>query len=345
MVFVRSKVVGSVVSAVLISTVWAPVEPAAADDPVFVGWSAAMPALAFGYNPTSADACVAGKVSCVRATVRDMQERFARLAAECDHDAVFALAYLRTTEAYLEATLTEGFFRDPTFVNHEDVAFARMYTEAYDDWEAGRVELVPPAWRVALEASDRRRVSGSGSLLLGMNAHVNRDLPFVLAATGLVGPDGVSRKRDHDKINVMLNHVVQPLVAEEAARFDPAIATISTPFGIGYTGLLQLLVAWREARVAPRGAVGRGTRRRRQGPGGPGDRDLRRSAGPGDRRPGRLPSAADHDCEPRQILRPAREPLACARAGKTGVGIRRARRATQAARGGTPAIDDAVRCR
>jgi hypothetical protein len=116
---------------------------------------------------------------------------------------------------------------------------------------------------VALEASDSRRVSGSGSLLLGMNAHVNRDLPFVLAAIGLVRPDGGSRKSDHDKINVMLNQVVGPLIAEEAARFDPSLATISTPYGVGYTGLLQMLVAWREVAwrhaeqlvAAPKGAA------------------------------------------------------------------------------------------
>jgi len=80
-----------------------------------------------------------------------------------------------------------------------------------------------------------------------MNAHVNRDLPFVLAAIGLLAPDGTSRKPDHDKINVMLNHVVQPLIDEEAARFDPAIQTVQTPYGVGYTGLMQMLVAWRES--------------------------------------------------------------------------------------------------
>jgi hypothetical protein len=37
-------------------------------------------------------------------------------------------------------------------------------------------------------------VTGSGDLLLGISAHVNRDLPFVLASLGLVAPDGTSRK-------------------------------------------------------------------------------------------------------------------------------------------------------
>ena len=223
------------------------VQQAAANDPPFVGWTAAMPALAFGYDPSSSDACVSGRVACVKETVRQMRTRFAPLAQRCDHDAVFSLAYLRTTEEYLRSTQTAGFFREPRLINHEDVAFARMYFQAYDDWHAGRIEMVPPAWRVALAAADSGQVNGAGDLLLQMNAHINRDLPFVLAATGLVAPDGFTRKGDHDQINVMLNRVVEPLVKEEAARFDPDIATISVPpYGVGHAALLDMIMAWRE---------------------------------------------------------------------------------------------------
>src|SRR4028118_1560606 len=120
-----------------------------------------------------------------------------------------------------------------------------MYFNAYDDWASGRVERVPPAWRVALQAAGTQQVSGSGNLLLGINAHVQRDLPFALAAIGMTTESGVSRKRDHDKVNEILNRVVKPLMKEEAARFDPQMETIQTPYGIGYAGLLQTLVAWR----------------------------------------------------------------------------------------------------
>jgi hypothetical protein len=219
----------------------------AAADPPFVGWSVALPPLASDYEPNSSSDCVAGRVACVRHTIATMQSRFDPLASSCDHAAVFALAYLRTTQTYLDSTSTVGYFDDPAFVNHEDAAFAAMYFDAMDDWQAGRLNQVPPAWRVALRAGQDRSVSGTGDLLLGMNAHVNRDLPFVLAAIGLVAPDGTSRKPDHDKINVMLNHVVQPLIAEEAARFDPDIESVRTPYGVGYTALMQLLVAWRES--------------------------------------------------------------------------------------------------
>jgi Family of unknown function (DUF5995) len=234
-------------AAVVVISLLLQAAPARADDPPFVGWTAALPAIDWTYTPGSSDACVAGKVSCVQTTIQRMQKRFDPLAGACTHSAVFALAYLRTTQAYLRTATTAGFYRDPRFVNHEDAAFAAMYFTAYDRWTAGRIAYVPPAWRIALEAGSSRRVSGMGDLLLGMNAHVNRDLPFVLAKIGLVAPDGSSRKPDHDKVNVMLNRVVQPLVAEEAARFDPQMQTAPTPYGIGFTGLMQALLLWRES--------------------------------------------------------------------------------------------------
>jgi hypothetical protein len=221
--------------------------PAAAADPPFVGWAAVLPPLTSQYEPTSLNDCIAGRPECVVSTIRTMQNRFRPLDVACSHQAVFALAYLRTTQQYLDFSQTPGALSDPAFVNHEDAAFARMYFGAYDDWAAGRIQRVAPAWRVALSAADNKTVDGMGDLLLGMNAHVNRDLPFVLAGIGLAGPDGSSRKPDHDQINVMLNSVVQPLVREEAARFDPTIAIAPTPFGVGYTGLMQALVVWREA--------------------------------------------------------------------------------------------------
>jgi len=164
---------------------------ARADDPPFVPWTALLPPLGTSVHlPTSADDCIAGRVACVDAVVRHLDRQVDGLARTCDHDAVFALAYLRTTEEYRRATTTPGFFADPAFVNHEDAVFARLYFEAHDAWHEGRREDVPRAWAIAFAAADERAAPASGNLLLVINAHVNRDLPYVLAAIGLVAPDG-----------------------------------------------------------------------------------------------------------------------------------------------------------
>jgi hypothetical protein len=218
---------------------------AGAEDPPFVGWSALLPGLSLPYDATSPDDCIAGRVKCIDKVVRQMTQRFQPLASSCDHDAIFALTYLRVTEEYRRTIESPTFFDDTPFVNHEDVVFARYYFAAYDAWDAGRIEEVPPAWRVAFDAARDRAVSANGNLLLGISAHVQRDLPFVLYSIGLVGPDG-SRKPDHDRVNQILNRVTDDVIAEVARRFDPTIDDSNAPTSLDEFVLFQAIVSWRE---------------------------------------------------------------------------------------------------
>jgi hypothetical protein len=222
--------------------------PAAAyaDDPPFVGWTDLLPGLTTAYQPSSENDCAAGRTHCVDAVIREMQRRFGPLAAGCDHDAIFALSYLRTTEEYRRTIEDPTFFSDTPFVNHEDAVFARYYFDAFDAWHQGRRSQVPGAWSIAFQAAADRSMPASGDLSLGINAHVQNDLPFVLAGIGLVKPDGSSRKPDHDRVNQILNRVTVPLYAEIARRFDPTINQTDLP-GTGDTvALFQIIPTWRE---------------------------------------------------------------------------------------------------
>jgi hypothetical protein len=220
--------------------------PAVAEDPPFVGWSSLLPGLSLPYDVTSPDDCIAGRVQCIDKIVREMTKRFEPLASSCNHDAIFALTYLRVTEEYRRTVESATFFDDPSFVNHEDVVFARYYFAAYDAWEDGRTAAVAPAWRVAFDAARDRAVSANGNLLLGINAHVQRDLPFVLYGIGLVTPDGASRKSDHDRVNQILNRVTDDLIAEIARRFDPTIDDGNPSTTLDDFALFQSVVSWRE---------------------------------------------------------------------------------------------------
>jgi len=218
---------------------------AVAEDAPFVGWSALLPALSLPYDPTSADDCIAGRVQCVDRTIREMTRRFDDLAASCDHAAIFSLTYLRVTEEY-RRTVDGPFFDDTPFVNHEDTVFAHYYFAAFNAWDDGRIAEVPPAWRIAFDAARARTVSGTGDLLLGINAHVQRDLPLVLYDLGLVRADGTSRKADHDRVDVILNRVADDITAEIARRFDPTVDDADLPTGLDGTAVFQTLAAWRE---------------------------------------------------------------------------------------------------
>jgi hypothetical protein len=230
---------------VLLALAWP--AAAAAEDPPFVGWTALLPGLSIPYDTTSPDDCVAGRVQCVDKVVRQMTQRLDPLASSCDHDAIFSLTYLRVTQEYRRTIESPTFFDDTPFVNHEDVVFAGYYFAAYDAWKAGRIADVPPAWRVAFDASRDRAVSSYGNLLLGINAHVQRDLPFVVYSLGMVKPDGTSRKADHDRVNQILNRVTDDLVAEIARRFDPTIDDTNLPTTLDDFTLFQIIAGWRES--------------------------------------------------------------------------------------------------
>jgi hypothetical protein len=219
---------------------------ASAEDPPFVDWTSVFPGLTAGYDPTSSDECVKGHENCVHKVIKEMDKRFQTLAAECDHNLMFAVLYLRTTEEY-HRFWHEGHFTEPGWLNHYDVVFGSYYFEAQDDWTNARQSEVPEAWKIAFEAADNEQVSGLGNAFLGMSAHINRDLPFVLADIGMVRPDGTSRKSDHDTVNQFLNRVSDAVFPEVAARFDPTFDDGQVP-GTFLDDLasFQAIPAWRE---------------------------------------------------------------------------------------------------
>jgi hypothetical protein len=237
----------AVVVGALLATAALGASPATADEPLFIPWTDQLPSFTTGYDPSSANDCTSGRIQCVDSVIREMTKRFDPLAAACDHNAMFALTYLRTTEEYRRSATAPGFFTDPAFINHQDAVFARFYFDAWDDYRHGDLAAVSQSWQIAFQQADQRKVAGLGNLLLGMSAHVNRDLPIVLSEIGLVKPDGSSRKPDHDKVNQFLNTVMEPLIDEAAARFDPTVDDGQIDgTTMDETAMLQILTGWRE---------------------------------------------------------------------------------------------------
>lgn len=189
-----------------------------------------------------------GSLACVDGVIRDMTRRWRALDRGCDHDAVFALTYLLTTIGYREAVTDPDYFDDNRFVNNEDKHFAQFYFRAYDAWQSGNLAAVPPAWRTAFSAAENQSVRGLGNALLGMNAHINRDLPFVLYDIGLTAPDGSSRKPDHDRVNDILAAVGESVLREAADRYDPSIALADVPgTTLDSVAFSETIALWREA--------------------------------------------------------------------------------------------------
>ena len=216
-----------------------------ADEPRYVDWTSLLPGLVDTYDPGSSNDCVAGRVSCIAAAVKEMERRFVPLADGCSHDAVFAMTYLRITQTYKWSVEQPGYYDDPRWMNHAVAVFAKYYLRAFDAWREGDPAAVPDAWRTAFGASGARRVSGSGNLMLGVNAHINRDLAFAMAAAGLAGEDG-SKKRNFDTVNRVLNSATLPLTAELAARFDPSMQDSGSPYHLDSVAIGNVMFGWRE---------------------------------------------------------------------------------------------------
>lgn len=179
-----------------------------------------LPPVPVPYYPSHATKCVNGNPACIVATIKRMKHRYRALASTCDHNAVFALAYLRVTENVRDA-VREGLYNDPVWLGNQDAVFAQDYFATLDNWNAGRMYRVPQAWRIALQAAHDGSVTGIGNFMLAMNAHINRDFSYVLAGVGLTARDGTSHKPDHNAFNARLDSLYHPVFAEEAKLFDP----------------------------------------------------------------------------------------------------------------------------
>src|SRR5436190_16279992 len=142
-----------------------------------------------------------------------MDSLVAELEAERSPGRYFLSTYTRTTRA-VAAALEDGRFEDPAWVEEWDVVFADLYLDALRAYR-GDPASAPRPWRVAFAAAPA--LPPVAHVLLGMNAHINYDLPQALLA--VVSPEDFGdpglldrRRRDHERIDVVL---AQRVAAED----------------------------------------------------------------------------------------------------------------------------------
>jgi hypothetical protein len=181
---------------------------------------------------------------CIDAEIQRLTRLRDRLG--CDHRGVFATTYLTLTRV-LKRTLVQDpdLFRYPRYLFTEDALFANVYFDTFAAWSAGRP--VAGAWRIAFATARLGNVNAAQDMLLGINAHVQNDMPFVLASLGLRTPSGHSRKGDHDAMNKVLNRAYAPVVSAVAKRYDNRVnLTNSSLTPVDDLGGLEMVRSWRE---------------------------------------------------------------------------------------------------
>ncbi|MDG4827480.1 DUF5995 family protein [Asanoa sp. WMMD1127] len=124
----------------------------------------------------------------------------------------FALLYLRTTEGMRDANAA-GEFSAPEFWDREVIpTFAAYYLDAYAAWERHRLHDVPPAWRIAFRTKPER-LTCTQMIYLGISAHINNDLAFMIEEMG----PGYTYA-DHKHVDDVLVFRTRPVVYPEIQR-------------------------------------------------------------------------------------------------------------------------------
>src|SRR5690242_827620 len=114
----------------------------------------------------------------IEAVLNAMASRLAGMPPQRAAQRLFLETYRRTTAA-VGVAIDEARFEDPEWVERWDVVFADLYLDALDLDLAGRPD-VPRPWRLAFDAP--AGLPALRHVLLGMNAHINYDLPQALLA-------------------------------------------------------------------------------------------------------------------------------------------------------------------
>jgi hypothetical protein len=210
-------------------------------------WTALLPPLPgtpTDVQPGPVPNCEVPSVGCIDTEIQRMTELRDRLG--CDHRAVFATTYLELTKEIRRFVDTDASaLKDLNYLYTEDALFANFYFDTIQAWEMGG--RVAPAWRIAFEQAEHGQITGAQEMLLGINAHVQNDMPFVIAALGVRMPDGTSRKPDHDAENEILNRGYEPVVEAIRQRFDPSIGLTNPELvTVDDIGGLEAVRVWRE---------------------------------------------------------------------------------------------------
>jgi hypothetical protein len=188
-------------------------------------------------------------------------ERMQRIGAEipaADPLRIFHGTYTRITEAVRDE-IRRGGFSDNEWTERWDVAFAGLYLRALDQWRSGISPSGP--WKIALDATKGPHLPPLRHVLLGINAHINLDLPQALLA---VITDAefetpaviVKRSADHVHIDTILSSRVaaedQELKKLEMSGDSTLIDRLLTPFNrLGTKRFLREAreKVWHNARV------------------------------------------------------------------------------------------------
>lgn len=157
--------------------------------------------------------------------ILQMEERLEVLEDRDDYGRVFLRVYLLMTKE-MQKRLASDFFFDPIWMEGLLIHFAERYFQAMDNLHSGKEAST--CWTLAFRMAEQKQTFVLQDALLGINAHINYDLPLALhhiISKEKIWPDSrlmLQRRKDHERINDVLAELVdlvQDELASHYARF------------------------------------------------------------------------------------------------------------------------------
>lgn len=143
----------------------------------------------------------------------------------------FNHAYFIITSA-VEEQRRHGKFQDVEFLNKFDTTFAWYYLEPLRNYL--RRSDVPPAWQAAFDYCRTGNGKPVRALALGVNAHVNNDIPQVLHACGV--------RPGHKNDYLLVNHIIDTTISSIQTSVSIKKRLVRLYYQVGMRAIIRL---WR----------------------------------------------------------------------------------------------------
>ncbi|REJ09185.1 DUF5995 family protein [Halobacillus trueperi] len=154
--------------------------------------------------------------------ILQMEERLKTLEEHNDFNSVFQRVYLLMTKE-MQKRLAADFFTDPIWMERLLIHFADRYFQALDNLQSEKEDS--RCWTLAFRMAEQKQTFVLQDALLGINAHINYDLPLALhhiISKEKIWPDSrlmLHRRKDHERINDVLAELVDIVQDELSAHY------------------------------------------------------------------------------------------------------------------------------
>ncbi|MBX2893771.1 MAG: hypothetical protein KF734_22865 [Saprospiraceae bacterium] len=169
---------------------------------------------------------------------------------DSDQRYVFQRCYGMMSRNMAQAIAT-GRFTDAQWVERLMLRFADYYYDALTLYEQQHPDT-PPVWQQVHDVALQKRLHIMQHLLLGINAHINYDLPLALYDglhaewPTLAEPERQIRKTDHETVNIIIAETIDAVQDEVIEPRSPVMALADRLMGRMDEWLLaQLITGWR----------------------------------------------------------------------------------------------------